>query len=205
MTKFILENAPQTKWARYRPSVAQSVGRSIALLFLDHDTRRGWVVSSTPRPHFTPGKDPVPFFSIAKAVAFNWTKRSHSKASKYGRCFAAITYCALSDILLSFCLSAHFYGTDQIIIFQFWWPLLKAMSVNISWGVTFSRWGVVSTSPNPQAGGPPLVGCPFLDPQPEDTPFRGDREPTYHMGQVEVTCECGNEPSGSIKCGEFLD
>jgi hypothetical protein len=24
----------------------------------------------------------------------------------------------------------------------------------------FSRWGVVSTSPNPQAGGPPLVGCP---------------------------------------------
>jgi hypothetical protein len=24
-------------------------------------------------------------------------------------------------------------------------------------------------------------------------------------GQVAVTCECGNEPSGSIKCGEFLD
>ena len=24
-------------------------------------------------------------------------------------------------------------------------------------------------------------------------------------GQVTVTCECGNEPSGSIKCGEFLD
>ena len=24
------------------------------------DTIRGWVVSSTPRPHFTPGKDPVP-------------------------------------------------------------------------------------------------------------------------------------------------
>jgi hypothetical protein len=28
--------------------------------------------------------------------------------------------------------------------------------------VKFSRWGVVSTSPNPQAGGPPLVGCPRL-------------------------------------------
>jgi hypothetical protein len=25
------------------------------------------------------------------------------------------------------------------------------------------------------------------------------------IGQVEGTCECGNEPSGSIKCGEFLD
>jgi hypothetical protein len=24
-------------------------------------------------------------------------------------------------------------------------------------------------------------------------------------GQVVSTCECGNEPSGSVKCGEFLD
>ena len=24
-------------------------------------------------------------------------------------------------------------------------------------------------------------------------------------GQVAGTCVCGNEPSGSIKCGEFLD
>ena len=24
-------------------------------------------------------------------------------------------------------------------------------------------------------------------------------------GQVAGTCECGNEPSGSVKCGEFLD
>ena len=24
-------------------------------------------------------------------------------------------------------------------------------------------------------------------------------------GQVAGTCECGNEPSGSMKCGEFLD
>ena len=53
----------------------------------------------------------------------------------------------------------------------------------------FSRGGVVSSSPNPQAGGPPLVGCPrlliqfirsyppyrrtFLHPQPEDAPCRG--------------------------------
>ena len=59
----------------------------------------------------------------------------------------------------------------------------------------FLRRGVVSTSPNPQSGGPPLVGCPrlliqfihsyppyrrpFLHPQPEDAPFRGDREPHF--------------------------
>ena len=34
--------------------------RGIALLFLDHGTRRGWEVNVTPRPLFTPGKDPVP-------------------------------------------------------------------------------------------------------------------------------------------------
>jgi len=57
----------------------------------------------------------------------------------------------------------------------------------------FHQGGVVRTSPNPQAGGPPLVGCsrlliqyirsyqpyrrPFLQPQPEDAPCRGDRDP----------------------------
>ena len=48
-------------WSRYRPGVTQRVGRGIALLFHDRGTRRGWVVSSTPRPHYTPGKEPVPF------------------------------------------------------------------------------------------------------------------------------------------------
>jgi len=47
-------------FSRYRPGVAQRVGRGIALLFHDRGTRRGLVVSSTARPHFTPGKDPVP-------------------------------------------------------------------------------------------------------------------------------------------------
>ena len=56
---------------------------------------------------------------------------------------------------------------------------------------------VVSTSPNPQAGKPPLVGCPrlliqfirsyppyrrpFLYPQPEDAPCRGDRDPLHYI------------------------
>ena len=58
---------------------------------------------------------------------------------------------------------------------------------------TFLRWGVVSTSPNPQAGGPPLVRCPrlliqyirsyntfwrpFFHPQLEYSPSRVDRDP----------------------------
>ena len=51
--------------ALYRPGVAQRVGRGITLLFHDRGTRRGWVVSSTPWPHFTPGKDPVPIVQEA--------------------------------------------------------------------------------------------------------------------------------------------
>jgi len=53
------------KWSRYRPGVAQRVGRVIALLFHDRGTRRGLVVSSTPRPHFTPGKVAVPILQEA--------------------------------------------------------------------------------------------------------------------------------------------
>ena len=55
----------KVKWSRYRPCVAQKVRRGIALLFHDRGTRRGWVVSSTPQPHFTPGKDPVPILQEA--------------------------------------------------------------------------------------------------------------------------------------------
>jgi len=45
--------------------MAQRVGRGIALLLQDRDTRRGCVVSSTPRPQFTPRKDPVPILQEA--------------------------------------------------------------------------------------------------------------------------------------------
>ena len=55
----------KVKWSRYRPSVAQRVGRVIALLFYDRGTRRGWVVSSTPWPNLTSGKDPVPILKKA--------------------------------------------------------------------------------------------------------------------------------------------
>ena len=71
----------KVKWSRYRPGVAQRVGRCIALLLHDRGTRRGWVFSSTPRPHFTPGKDPAPIVQEAGwAPGPVWTggkSRSH--------------------------------------------------------------------------------------------------------------------------------
>jgi len=45
--------------------MAHRGSRGIDLLFLDHGTRRGWGVSPTPRPLFTPGKDPVPIVQEA--------------------------------------------------------------------------------------------------------------------------------------------
>jgi len=63
--------------------------------------------------------------------------------------------------------------------------------------MNFLQGGVVTTSPNPQAGGPPLVVCPrlliqfvhsyplyrrpFLYPQPEDAPCRGDSDPLHRV------------------------
>jgi hypothetical protein len=48
--------------------------RGIALPFHDHGTRRGWGVSVTPRPLFTPGKDPVPIAQEAEwAPGAVWT------------------------------------------------------------------------------------------------------------------------------------
>ena len=52
----------KVKWSRYRPGVAQRVGRGIALLFRDRGSRRGWVVSSMPRPTLPPGKTRCPFY-----------------------------------------------------------------------------------------------------------------------------------------------
>ena len=60
-----MQKKVKVKFSRYRPGVAWRVDRGITLLFHDRGTRRGCVVSSTPRPHFTPGKEPVPILQEA--------------------------------------------------------------------------------------------------------------------------------------------
>jgi len=55
-------------------STAHRGSRGIALLFHVHGTRRGWGVSVTPRPLFSPWKDPVPIVQEAGwAPAPVWT------------------------------------------------------------------------------------------------------------------------------------
>jgi hypothetical protein len=104
----------------------------------------------------------------------------------------------LEKLTLNFAASQEIprvYGTQKFL----------TVPTSATWvilNILFLR--VVSTSPNPQAGGPPLVGCPrlfiqffhsyppyrrpFLHPQPEDAPCRGDRDPhswdTRHTGWI---------------------
>jgi hypothetical protein len=49
-----------------QPRCVPEWGGGIALLFHDHGTRRGWVISRTPQSCFTPGKDPVPIVQEAE-------------------------------------------------------------------------------------------------------------------------------------------
>jgi len=60
--KLVYLKTNKVKWSCYRASVAQWGGRGIALLLHDRGTRKGWVVSSTPQPHFTLGKTWYPFY-----------------------------------------------------------------------------------------------------------------------------------------------
>jgi len=52
----------KVKWSRYRPDVAQRVGRGIALLFHDCGTRRGEWSAARPGRTLPPGKTLYPFY-----------------------------------------------------------------------------------------------------------------------------------------------
>jgi hypothetical protein len=55
-------NSFLVKWSRYRPGVAQSVGRGIALLFHDRGTRGGEWSAARPGRTLSSGKTRYPFY-----------------------------------------------------------------------------------------------------------------------------------------------
>jgi len=68
----------KVKWSRYSLGLARRVGRGIALLFHDRGTRRGWMVSSTPRP-FYPREVPGTHFTggwVGSRAGLDWRKIS---------------------------------------------------------------------------------------------------------------------------------
>jgi hypothetical protein len=68
----------KVKVSRYRPGVAQRVGKATALPFVDRVTRSGWVVSSTPRPHFTPRERPGTHFTGGCVGPQGWPGRAEN-------------------------------------------------------------------------------------------------------------------------------
>ena len=52
----------KVKWFRYRPGVAQRVGKGIALLFHDRGTRKGEGSAARPGRALLPGKNRYPFY-----------------------------------------------------------------------------------------------------------------------------------------------
>jgi hypothetical protein len=60
--KTILKLWYEVKQPRYRSGCGPEGGKVITLLFQELDARRGWVVRSTPRPHFTPRKTRCPLY-----------------------------------------------------------------------------------------------------------------------------------------------
>ena len=127
------------KFSRYRPGVAQRMGRGIALLFHDCGTRRGWVVSSTPRPHFTPGKDPVPILQEAGwAPGPVWTgekSRSHRDSIPdiyiiqdiRKSLYAFVDFNTMWNDIKNF---THLKTTGRILSIR-WFGLLRVLNVNL--------------------------------------------------------------------------
>jgi len=110
--------APMYQCSRYRPGVAQKVGRGIALLYHDHGTRKGWVVSSTPWPHFTLGKDPVPILQEAAwAPGPVWTDRKSRPTGIRSRVVQPV---AQSLYRLSYPAHPHYTNRHLIYVFCKW-------------------------------------------------------------------------------------
>jgi hypothetical protein len=88
--------------------------RGIALPFHDHGTRRGWKVSSTTRPHFTPGKDRVPTVQEAgwaPGTVWNYTNRPLAK----------YVVCSISDVHLKYKTSRNWFYSCLECLLSFYW------------------------------------------------------------------------------------
>ena len=102
------------------------MGRVIALLFYDLGTRRGWVVSSTPRPHFTLWKDPVPILQEAGwAPRPVWTGGKSRPPGIRSRTVRSVAQSLYRLSYLAHTSSVHFVNSEPVP-FGFIWTGLSA-------------------------------------------------------------------------------
>ena len=129
----------KVNWSRYRPGVAQRLGRGITLLFHDRGTRRGWVVSNTLRPHFTTGKDPVPILQeVGWAPGPVWTggkSRPHRDLTPYRPAQPVVSrYTDWATRSTSENISIKIYNTIILPILYVWATGISRWGGNIVWG-----------------------------------------------------------------------
>ena len=113
-------------------------------------------------------------------LVVNWATLGFTrsiKAQNLSSCFH-LQFCDLHRVVWTFlCIylltysmeqnpswEANSFSASQQITRILWKPKVHCRthkcSLTVSQRYTFLQWRIVSTSPNTQAGGPPLVGCP---------------------------------------------
>ena len=122
--------------------MAQRLRRGIALLFHDRGTRRWWAVSSTPRPHFTPGERPGTHFTGG------WVGPRASLACRRNLVLTAIRSRILQPVaqsLYRLSYPVHDVICKKIILKELndLWELLRAiLLLKISW--LYTNWLIKS-------------------------------------------------------------
>ena len=105
----------KVKCSRYSSGVAQRVGRGIAILFHDRETRREWVFSSTFRLHFKPRKDSVPILQEA-----GWAP---GPVWKGGKSRLPQGFDPRPSSLQLFAIPTELSGPHFIYVLVLYWPL----------------------------------------------------------------------------------
>jgi len=129
------------------------VGRGIALLFNDRGTRRGWVVSSTPRPHFTTGKDSVPILQEARWAGLEGRKISSHRdsipdrparsQSLYRLSYPAHTITYILDYNICIIHSTKYVGAQKPAFIRLVHKILPYHNIDV-WGMV--SWSLVDIS-----------------------------------------------------------
>ena len=130
----------------------------IALLFLDHGTRRGWWVSATPWLLFTSGKDAVPIVQEAGwAPGPVWTRTGNLVPTRIW----SLDRPARSQWLYQLSYPPHTSGTDSYLIWDSGFNVMLKKHFNnmlyLNFKLNFAFKCSVCSAKEPQLKWPPIT------------------------------------------------
>ena len=136
--------------------MAHRGSRGIALPFHDHGTRRGWGVSVTPQPLFTPGKHPVPIVQEAGWTSVQvWTGAENLAPTR----IRSLDHPARSQLLYWLHYLAHdLMKSINIIWITVCWTVLAGgkLSEGLNFSDDLGRCVIVVGMPYPNIKSPEL-------------------------------------------------